>query len=360
MKSEKKRKHGPSSIATHPAKASRSPSRLASSLSRPTLDLGAAERLLDAWLAPLARTTRANYLQGLRRLTSFLGGEAAPKAEASPGEGALALLLMTRHDATGALERWAVAMVEEGLSPPSVQTHIRAALSFASYADAARGVGPGPLSPRMRANKERKIRPAPTLAEVARAVLRCREAGGPRGARDEAALQLALGLALRRSELQGLAWADVDWSTGIVRVTRKGAKRQALQAPEQALSALRSWRDHCGGEEAEGHVFRLIRGDNVQPDPVGGTYLYNLCRDLGLGGAHRLRRTAARWISQHGGEGMQPASVDHVRQALGHSDLRTTVEYLDSGEDEAGPSRSRLMLRLEEVMAEAARMKGKR
>jgi integrase len=321
-------------------------------LSQPTLDGDSAERLLEAWLAPLAKTTRANYRQGLRRLTAFLADEAAPKAEASPGAGALALLTMTRHEATATIERWAVAMVEEGLSPPSVQTHVRAALSFSSYADAARGIGPGPLSPRMRANKERKIRPAPTIAEVARAVLRCREAGGPRGARDEAALQLALGLALRRSELQGLGWADVDWETGIVRVTRKGAKRQALQAPEQALAALRAWREHCGGEEAEGHVFRIIRGENVQGDPVGSTYLYNLCRSLD--------RTAARWISQHGGEGMQPASVDHVRQALGHSDLRTTVEYLDSGEDEAGPSRSRLMLRLEEVMAEAQRMKGKR
>lgn len=358
--SEKKPRHGPSSITTPAARASPNPSKRSSSLSRPTLDEQAAERLLESWLAPLARTTRANYRQGLRRLTAFLGGEAAPKAEASPGAGALALLMMTRHEATGVLERWAVAMVEEGLSAPSVQTHVRSALSFCSYADAARGIGPGPLSPRMRANKERKIRPAPTLAEVARAVLRCREAGGPRGARDEAALQLALGLALRRSELQGLAWGDIDWETGIVRVTRKGAKRQALQAPEQALAALRSWREHCGGEEGEGHVFRLVRGENVQSDPVGSTYLYNLCRGLDLGGAHRLRRTAARWISQHGGEDMQPASVDHVRQALGHSDLRTTVEYLDSGEDEAGPSRSRLMLRLEEVMAEAKRMKGKR
>lgn len=358
--SEKKPRRGPSSLITPPPKASPSPSKRGSSLSRPTLDREAAERLIDAWLAPLAKTTRANYRQGLRRLTAFLAAGAAPKAEASPGEGALALLMMSRHEATGTIERWAVAMVEEGLSPPSVQTHVRSALSFASYADAARGIGPGPLSPRMRANKERKIRPAPTLAEVARAVLRCREAGGPRGARDEAALQLALGLALRRSELQGLQWDDVDWSTGIVRVTRKGAKRQALRAPEQALDALLAWHRFCGGEEAEGHVFRLIRGENVQSDPVGSTYLYNLCRSLDLGGAHRLRRTAARWISQHGGEDMQPASVDHVRQALGHSDLRTTVEYLDSGEDEAGPSRSRLMLRLEEVMAEAQRMKGKR
>ena len=358
--SEKKPRHGPSLLTTPPPRASPKPSKRGSSLSRPILDEQAAERLLDAWLAPLARTTRANYRQGLRRLTAFLAAEGAPKAEASPGEGALALLRMNRHEATGAIERWAVAMVEEGLSPPSVQTHVRSALSFASYADAARGIGPGPLSPRMRANKERKIRPAPTLAEVARAVLRCREAGGPRGARDEAAIQLALGLALRRSELQGLRWDDVEWETGIVRATRKGAKRQALQAPEQALAALRAWREHCGGEGAEGHVFRLVRGENVQPDPVGSTYLYNLCRSLDLGGAHRLRRTAARWISQHGGEGMQPASVDHVRQALGHSDLRTTVEYLDSGEDEAGPSRSRLMLRLEEVMAEAKRMKGKR
>ena len=358
--SEKKPRHGPPSLITRAAKDSPKPSRRGSSLSRPILDERAAERLLESWLAPLAKTTRANYRQGLRRLTAFLTAGAARKAEASPGEGALALLRMTRHEATATVERWAVAMVEEGLSAPSVQTHVRSALSFASYADAARGIGPGPLSPRMRASKERKIRPAPTLAEVARAVLRCREAGGPRGARDEAALQLALGLALRRSELQGLQWDDVDWSTGIVRVTRKGAKRQALQAPEQALAALRAWREHCGGEEAVGHVFRLVRGENVQPDPVGSTYLYNLCRGLDLGGAHRLRRTAARWISQHGGEGMQPASVDHVRQALGHSDLRTTVEYLDSGEDEAGPSRSRLMLRLEEVMAEAQRMKGKR
>ncbi len=269
MMSEKKPRHGPSSITTPVARASPNPSKRGSSLSRPTLDADSAERLVDAWLAPLARTTRANYRQGLRRLTAFLGGAAAPKAEASPGEGALALLLMNRHEATGAVERWAVAMVEEGLSPPSVQTHVRAALSFASYADAARGIGPGPLSPRMRANKERKIRPAPTLAEVARAVLRCREAGGPRGARDEAAIQLALGLALRRSELQGLAWSDIEWPTGIVRVTRKGAKRQALQAPEQALAALRAWREYCGGEDAEGHVFRLVRGENVQSGPVG-------------------------------------------------------------------------------------------
>ncbi len=105
MMSEKKRKPGPPSLITRAAKDSPKPSRLASSLSRPTLDREAAERLVDAWLAPLAKTTRANYRQGLRRMTAFLADEAAPKAEASPGEGALALLTMTRHEATGTIER---------------------------------------------------------------------------------------------------------------------------------------------------------------------------------------------------------------------------------------------------------------
>ena len=95
-------------------------------------------------------------------------------------------------------------------------------------------------------HRERKIREAPDLGEVARAVARleARRTHGDR--RDSAILSTLLVLALRRAELRAIELGDLEPSKepeapAIVRVSRKGGRVDRLALPRPAWRRLRSW-----------------------------------------------------------------------------------------------------------------------
>lgn len=171
--------------------------------------------------------------------------------------------------------------------------------------------------------------------------------GTDQGQRDQVLITLGLLTGLRRSELVGLRWRDLDLRNCRVSVKGKGGKLATIGLPTQALEALHRWQLRL--QDLQG---RLPRPD----DPVlptgrahGGlmnserayTLLFHqplskwaaraiVARraeqaELGVVATHDLRRSFAGFLDEDG------QSLQGIQAALRHSSPTVTARcYLDA------------------------------
>jgi integrase/recombinase XerD len=168
----------------------------------------------------------------------------------------------------------------------------------------------------------------PTPAEVHALAASCSRRA-PTGRRNRALILLLASTGLRIGEALALKRSDLDLDRGTVRVqsgkTDNAAREVTVLMPE-AVDALAVWLDTRKALGVNGHrrVFCTLKGG-----PIADAYIRELFPRLGrkagiLGRvhAHGLRHFFAATSTRLG------APIEHVRRALGHSDLGTTQRYL--------------------------------
>jgi integrase/recombinase XerC len=186
--------------------------------------------------------------------------------------------------------------------------------------------------------------------------------GTDQGSRDAAIIAVALLTGLRRSELAGLRWRDVNMSERRLQVLGKGSKFGTVGLPPEAAAALSRWLGVATG----------LRGRKPRPDdpcfpsghPCGGLhrsarlYLFDWERplsrwgiramvarradDAGLGvvATHDLRRSFAGFLDEEG------TSLQGIQAALRHSSPAVTARcYLDRSPRRAIAATATLTLR---------------
>jgi len=177
--------------------------------------------------------------------------------------------------------------------------------------------------------------------EQARAFLAATEAD-----RLAALWRLALTLGLRRGELLGLRWADVDLDAGTLRVERSlqrvdgrlvtkapktARSRRTLAVPSSLAAALQAHRDRQAFEAEEaagkgrrwedsGFVFVTPVGTPIDPDNLSKRYKA-LLKAAGLRDQrfHDLRHAAATLLIAEG------LPINLVSEMLGHAQTSTTI-----------------------------------
>jgi integrase/recombinase XerC len=182
--------------------------------------------------------------------------------------------------------------------------------------------------------------------EEANALLDAADDGTVQGQRDHLLILLGLLTGLRRSELVGLRWRDVDLSSGRVSVRGKGGKIATIGLPEQARAATRTWqlrlhdmqgraprpddpvlptgRAHGGLLHSEREYTLLFR----QPLSkwAARAIIARRAHEAGLGvvATHDLRRSFAGFLDEDG------QSLQGIQAALRHSSPTVTARcYLD-------------------------------
>jgi len=124
---------------------------------------------------------------------------------------------------------------------------------------------------------------------------------------------------MRRSEVLGLRWLDVDWHGGRILLpqTKNGDGRVVYlnQLARQALDSIPK-----NGARPTDRVFAAC--DEATPENVSLAFL-RVCRKVGIADfrLHDLRHTAASWLR------MQGADIHTVALLLGHKDLRMAARY---------------------------------
>lgn len=161
-----------------------------------------------------------------------------------------------------------------------------------------------------------------------------------RAAQDEAIAYLLALAALRRSEVAGLLWSDiqVDEARPVLRIRGKGSKVRTVAIPPALGRVLDRLQvaSAAAGISLDGPLFwRIDRHGQLNGLPLKDSGVESsLDRSLKLAGAifeginpHDLRRTFARSARQAG------VSLDELREALGHSSITTTDRYSRLGQD---------------------------
>ncbi len=165
------------------------------------------------------------------------------------------------------------------------------------------------------------------------------------GTRDEALYYLALTTGLRRGELLGLMWDDLDWVTGhlmiqrqVIRIKKGGlqfvspktdAGRRLLTVGEGAIEKLRAHLQHqqlerqFAGKRWQEHNLIFCNMNGTPMDPSGLSNRHQmLMKKLNLPSIrfHDLRHTAATlMLKQH----IHPKIV---QERLGHSSITITLD----------------------------------
>ena len=151
-----------------------------------------------------------------------------------------------------------------------------------------------------------------------------------RAKRDYAMLAILFGCGLRRSELVGLKFDDVQMRQGhwaIVDLVGKGGHIRTVPIPVWAKAALDVWVIASG--VATGRIFRAVArtgkvwGRGISQNVVW--YVVRTCAEkAGLLhiAPHDLRRTCAKLCHSNGGE------IEQIQFLLGHASIQTTERYL--------------------------------
>ena len=147
------------------------------------------------------------------------------------------------------------------------------------------------------------------------------------GRRDHAILLLLARLGLRGGEVATLTLDDLDWDKGIVTLSGKGQRREALPLPEEVGSALAAYlrdsRPPCGTRRVFVRAkapYRGFRSTSAVCDLVRRA-LARAGIDAPLKGAHLLRRSLACGMLNNG------ASLEEIGQILRHRHPETTQIY---------------------------------
>jgi site-specific recombinase XerD len=222
-----------------------------------------------------------------------------------------------------------------GLSPASVNLRLSAIRKLASEAAENglldRGAALGIASLRNVRQAGGRVGNWLTL-EQSRQLLACPEAGTLEGKRDRAVLAMLLGCGLRRAELAGLDFRQIQQRDGrwlIVDLAGKGRRLRTVACPAFVTAATTAWVAAAG--ITGGPLFRRIRSSpKTAHHSLSERMVWHIvakyARQLGIDrlAPHDLRRTCARLCRSSGGE------LEQIQFLLGHASIQTTERYLGS------------------------------
>jgi site-specific recombinase XerD len=246
------------------------------------------------------------------------------------------------------LQKADVGRLRDALAATYAPASVRLSLSFlgAVYAWAVR-LGLVPDNPVVGVERPR---PATALDYLGRAevqaLLRTAAQRADQSLADQrlyACVHLALHSGLRKGELLGLRWQDLDLHTLRLTVARnyettpKSGKPRPLRLPRQCVPVLTQWQARCPRSRA-GLVFPADDGAML-----GGHAMLGLPRLLVAAGCralahpwHALRHTFASHFIMSGG------NLLTLQQILGHSDIKMTLLYAHLSPDFLGDEMDRL------------------
>jgi integrase len=128
---------------------------------------------------------------------------------------------------------------------------------------------------------------------------------------------LAACTGMRRSELLGLRWLNVDLENGRVMLSQtKNGEGRIVYLNQTAKAAIRCLVTSTATRSTD-FLFQGLTGEQVS------MAFSRVCRALDISDFrfHDLRHTAASWLRMNG------ADIHTVAQLLGHKDLRMAARY---------------------------------
>jgi integrase len=295
-----------------------------------TQDLG--DRLPQEW-QPLAVPTK----QGRQTVWEYRGYAAVLRSVAAGTLDGFAIWRAGLGDskATQALRRGAVMTLLRVAFRDGALTHDQAVnLGLKSYKKHERR-NEQPVGRRLKPEEARALRETILL----------RARNERKLARDRALLDCMLYAGLRREEVAALTTGNLkpDGGRFWLVLTGKGQKTRRVKCHDTLYKSLAAWVELAGLTLGDGDTplfCNLTKGGKPTGKALNGSVIGRIVAEYGNAAGlapssgpnclapHDLRRTAARNAFDNG------ASLPQVQAMLGHSDVKTTMRYIGSVEDD--------------------------
>jgi integrase/recombinase XerC len=221
------------------------------------------------------------------------------------------------------LRSWVVSLMEEGLSPSSVNRKIATLRSFYGYLRRKQIITTDP-SKLLSSLKMRKKLPL-FLEEKAMETLfdTALFADDFEGIRDQCILELFYGTGIRLSELIGLDVSDIDFSGRTIRVFGKNAKERLVPISQGLAQLLTHYLTMRAPIEDTPRLILTDSGKSSYPVFIQRKVKKYLAyiTTLQKKSPHVLRHTYATHLLNRG------ADLNAIKELLGHANLAATQVY---------------------------------
>ncbi len=220
---------------------------------------------------------------------------------------------------------WVMAMMDAGYTATSVNRKLSSLRSFYRF---LLRKGLVKADPMLKVAGPKKKKPLPVFvkeADMDRLLDAADFGEGFTGIRDRMIVEMFYSTGMRLSELVGLTDADVDFSSGLIKVTGKRNKQRLIPFGEELRGDMEAYllaRDE--NREGACDAFFVRKGGKVMlPETVRLIVKRNLSKVVTLKkkSPHVLRHSfATSMLNRH-------ADLEAVKELLGHESLTTTEIY---------------------------------
>lgn len=292
-----------------------------------------ASSLVQAFFAGKNPRTVQAYSRDLENFREFLQVEDVNACAAL-------LFSKTQGEANHLVLLYRAAMIEQGLSPATINRRLAAIRSLVKL---ARTLGAVTWAIEIDGVKSKKYRDTrgPGLDGFRAVLMAAEQRNDRKGIRDVAILRLLYDLALRRGEVAGLNLEDVDLDGGRLWILGKArTEKEPLTLPQRTQDALAAWIQQRGMEPGPLflNVDRASKGSRLT-----GTSIYRMVRNeygrrVGIKvRPHGLRHAAITEVLNTGGGNYREA-----QRFSRHQDPRLLQYYDDNREDLGGRAAARI------------------
>lgn len=223
------------------------------------------------------------------------------------------------------LRNWVGDLATKDISHRSIKRKLAAVRAFFTYLKKKGKITHNPIASIKLPKTDSKL---PVFLKEAETEILFEEVIFPEtfeGARDKCLLEILYGCGLRRSEIQKLQFADIDFYTKILRISGKGNKTRIVPFGNHVYTAMEVYRQKSAelGLNLSGTFFVKIDNQALYDKliyRIVQKYL-PMASNVSRQGPHVLRHTYATHLLNAG------ADLNDIKELLGHSSLAATQIY---------------------------------
>lgn len=225
------------------------------------------------------------------------------------------------------IRSWVILLVTEGLSPRSVQRKLSVLKTYFRFLLKRSYISANPMLKVTTPKAGKRLPVSLAATDVSKMLDRMDFPEADfETLRDRVLLELLYATGMRRSELLGLTWDNVDLSQCRLKILGKGGKERLAPFGEKIRSRLVEYKTACQQQFPEAGRLVVLDDKGKSPNPK---WLYNKVKFYLSGvttieqrSPHVLRHSFATHLSDNG------ADLNAIKELLGHASLAATQIYM--------------------------------
>lgn len=224
------------------------------------------------------------------------------------------------------LRSWVVSLMQRELSATSIHRKVSSLKTYHKFLLITKGISKMSFPQVLLPKKSERLPAFVEKSQLNQLQTKLVFPEGFSGLRDYLILEILYSTGMRRSEIIGLKWADVDWENDHFRIKGKGNKTRLVPFGKwlkETLLRYQNLLEETFPEKKEGLILLTDKGQAMYPKFVYNKvkHYLSLVTTSKKKSPHVLRHSFATHLANNG------ADLNAIKELLGHASLAATQVY---------------------------------